>query len=372
MKVVSIVLNNFTSDSRVLKESRSLMKAGYKVDVLALHDQGLAQNEIVDGVSVERLSLRLRKLPKVRLFQILKYLEFLIKAVLYSKKFDVLHCNDLNSLPIGVVCKVFNSKIKIIYDAHEYEIETVHLKGWFKKVAARVERFCIQYADKVITVSESIAEEYTRLYGIDKPSVVMNCPLFFDAPKKNYFRECLGISDEKAIFLYQGALADGRGIQCVLDVFGAQACPDTVVVFMGYGPLSNEIKRAAEKSENIFFYNAVSPNVVLEYTSSADFGISFIEDRCLNYRYCLPNKLFEYLMVGLPVIVSDLPEMKKIVNDFDVGCVVKSGSQSDFEEALKEICQYNYPDFSLRAKSAAKQFTWQSQEKVLLEVYRGL
>jgi glycosyltransferase involved in cell wall biosynthesis len=310
--VVLIVLNNFTRDSRVLKESRSLVKSGYKVDVLALHDHGLAQNEIVDGVSVERLSLRSRRLPKIRLFQILKYFEFLIRAVLYSKKFDVLHCNDLNSLPIGIICKAFNRNIKVVYDAHEYEIETVHLKGWFKKVAARVERFCIQYADKVITVSESIAEEYSRLYGIDKPYIVLNCPLSIEVSKKNHFREQLGIPENKYIFLYQGALAEGRGIHNILNVFRSRPDVDAVVAFMGYGPLSNEIKRAAEKSENIYFYNAVSPNVVLEYTSSADFGISFIEDRCLNYKYCLPNKLFEYLMVGLPVIVSDLPEMKKL------------------------------------------------------------
>ena len=88
--------------------------------------------------------------------------------------------------------------------------------------------------------------------------------------------------------------------------------------------------------KNIYFHKAVSPDVLLDYTSSADFGISTIEDSCLSYRYCLPNKMFEYLMAGIPVIVSNLYEMKRLVESNMVGTVAKENTSDVLKEAIKE------------------------------------
>ena len=123
-KVLSIVLNNFTHDSRVLKENLTIKNQGYNTKVLALCDNGQKENEVVSGIEVNRLKLITRPLPKIYIIQLFKYFEFVIRATLKYRNYDIYHCNDLNALTIGVLIKfLFNREAKVIYDAHEYEIE---------------------------------------------------------------------------------------------------------------------------------------------------------------------------------------------------------------------------------------------------------
>lgn len=135
IRIANIVLNDFTSDSRVLKTSKSLTKLGYKPIVVAIHGDGLKQKELVDGVCVERIKLTSRPWGKFKLVQIIKYLEFLFRAFWRFRNVDVTHCNDLNALPVGLLIKLFKRKVKVIYDCHEYETEVNGLNGVERKLS---------------------------------------------------------------------------------------------------------------------------------------------------------------------------------------------------------------------------------------------
>jgi glycosyltransferase involved in cell wall biosynthesis len=201
--VVSIVLNNFKNDSRVLKENSTLQKAGYRVQVVALHEEPLKEREDVQSIPVHRVKLRSRNWSKNKFIQLLKYFEFIYRVVKEYKNSNIIHCNDLNTLPIGVIVKkFFNKNTKIIYDAHEYEINDTPNENRYKiKIKYFLERFLIKYADKVITVSDSIANAYVALYNIEKPTLVLNTPFYKNIEKKDIFRETLGIKKEQIIFL---------------------------------------------------------------------------------------------------------------------------------------------------------------------------
>jgi len=373
-KVVSIVLNNFKNDSRVLKENISLQNAGYDVQVVALWENGVKEQEIVQNIPVYRVKLKSKDWSKNRLVQLIKYFEFIYKVSRLYKNTDIVHCNDLNALPIGVVIKKFlNKNVKIVYDAHEYEINDKPNEGQYSiKIKYFIEKFLIKYTNKVITVSEAIANEYVRLYNIPKPLLVLNTPLYKRIEKKDLFREKFNITKEQTIFLYQGGLSSGRGIEILLDTFKMVDDEKSVIVFMGYGPLEDIVKQASNKFENIYFHEAVSPDILLDYTSSADFGISTIEDSCLSYRYSLPNKMFEYLMAELPVIVSNLPEMKKIVQKYKVGIVAKENSLKGLSEAIKKATKLDKKDLKANIQKVKEIYNWEKQEKVLLKMYEGL
>lgn len=167
----------------------------------------------------------------------------------------------------------------------------------------------------ILVVSESIADWYKEEYKIDRPSVVLNAPNRRKLKSNNYFCQQLDIREDQIILLYQGGLALGRGVHLILDAFKARGDDKLVVVFMGYGLLEADIIAAAKQHKNIYFFPAVSPRIVLEYTSSADLGISLIENTCLSYYYCMPNKIFEYAMAGLPVLVSNMKDMSKLVTE---------------------------------------------------------
>ncbi len=372
-KVTSIVLNNFKNDSRVLKENISLQKARYEVQVVALHEEPLAEFEEVQNIPVHRVKLKTRGWSKQKLVQLIKYVEFIYKVVKQYKKSDIVHCNDLNSLPIGVIIKkFFNKDVKIVYDAHEYETELNGLKGIQKKLVKWLERKLIKYADKVITVSDAIADEYVKLYGIEKPALVLNTPSYKEIEKKNIFRETLGIKETQTIFLYQGGLSKGRGIEILLDAFKNIKNENSVIVFMGYGPLESLIKETSKEYKNIYFHKVVSPDVLLDYTSSADFGFLFYENTCLNHYYCSPNKMFEYLMAEIPVIVSNLYEMKRLVEFNKIGTVAKENSPEGLKEAIEEAVKLDKEVLKTNIQKLKTIYNWEEQEKVLLEIYKDL
>ena len=373
-KVASFVFNDFTNDSRVLKEAVSLQKNGFNVEVVGHLNSGLSKDEIVQGVKVKRVSFLNRK-TATALNKISAYLKYLWHSAKIGGKSDILHCNDLNTLPIAFLVKnFFNRNIKVVYDAHEYETQVNSHSERMKKLSAFFERWLIRYADKTITVSQSIAEEYKKLYPqIETPALVLNCPPFrSETKKKNIFRKRFKISKDSTIFLYQGSLSKGRGLEIIVEAFQQIQDKNNVLVMMGYGNLESYAQEIASKEENIFFHEAVSPEVLLDYTASADFGISTIENTCLSYYYCLPNKMFEYIMAGIPLIVSNLPEMKKVVEKYNIGVVADENTQQGILKAVEKASQLDLSLMKTNLQNARQEFNWENQEKELLKTYHSL
>ena len=235
-----------------------------------------------------------------------------------------------------------------------------------------LESVLVKFARSVINVSNSIANEYSRLYDIPKPYLVLNCPPYHEQTKHNLFRERLGIRADQTIFLYQGGLSKGRGIELLLEAFSDLGVDENVLVCMGYGPLECVIQKKANQQKTIYFHPAVSRDVLLNFTNSADYGILFYEDTCLNHRYCSPNKIFEYMMAGLPVLTSNLPEMKRLVETEGVGVVAKDNTVDGFRNAVKASLKQNYCSIQKNVFAARKKYCWEEQEKVLKEIYDAL
>ena len=405
-KVISIVLNPFTNDSRVLKENITLLNAGYDVEILALFKDGidgLKEQEDVQGINVRRLRRnpmtniktkttqkeniknegRIKWFVRVTFNIIKKVLKlFGVNLSLYklfiqfakeAKGADIIHCNDLYTLPMGVIVKKFyNKDVKIVYDAHEFETEVNGLKGRKKLFKKILEKLTISYADKVITVSDAIANEYAKMYNIEKPALVLNTPNYQKIDKKNIFREELGIKDNQTIFLYQGGFSKNRGIEILVDTFKNIKDPNSVIIFMGYGPLEDFVQESAKEYNNIYFYPAVTPDVLLDYTCSADFGILFYENNCLNHYYCSPNKMFEYLMAEIPVIASSLYEMKRLVENNSIGIVANENTSEGLQDAIENAVVLDKVVLQENIQKVKKVYNWEEQEKVLLDVYNGL
>ena len=368
-KVANLVLNDFTNDSRVLKTSISLARFGLMPEVVAMHNVGLSETEEVSGIKVHRIKLVTRPWPRWRAIQALKYLEFIIKAIYFYRKYDVFHCNDLNALPIGILIKLFWKNKKVVYDCHEYQTEINGLKGLEKKVKKWFEEKFIRYYDAIITVSDSIAREYSQIYKIRKPYLVFNCPFYHEPAKHNLFRERLGIRSDQTIFLYQGLLSSGRGTGMLLEAFSDQDSDQNVLVCMGFGPLKDLAQECSEIQDTVYYHPAVSPDLLLTFTSSADYGISFIEDSCLNHRFCLPNKAFEYLMAGLPIVTSNVLELSRFVQVEGVGIVVHENTAEGFKNFLRSLPQQNYKATKDKVMAVRHKYSWEEQEKVIKEIY---
>ena len=366
-KIAMLSLSSLDNDSRIKKTINTINKRP------GCFVQSFSVNTLVkgSGVSIKHKKHRLFGVPGLSLIRL--YYLYMRRLLEDKIKFNVVVCNDLNTLPIGVFYKKINRRenVKIIYDAHEYETEVNGLVGVKKEFVRLLERFLIKHADEVITVSDSIANEYRRLYSIKKPHLVLNCPLYSDVIKQNHFREVLDICSDQKIFLYQGGLSAGRGVELLIEAFSQLDNEQAVLVCMGYGPLEKMVKAKAMQSEKIFFHPAVSPEILLNYTSSADYGVLFYEDTCLNHRYCSPNKIFEYLMAGLPVLTSNLFEMKRLLEAGDLGIVAQENTVEGFKKAVYSLLEKDYKKIEKNVLFARNKYCWEEQEKILLKVYGG-
>ena len=376
MNNLHISLTEFRNESRLLKEAASLIHAQVfpQIHVAALHAEDLAIDQAFGaGVSVHRFELATRKFGKNLIFQFLKYIEYCIRVYFHykNKKISCVNVHSLGLLPLGVLLKyVWGSRL--VYDAHELETETNGAKGFRQRLVKWLERKLIQRVDMTIVVSESIADWYANEYGIARPPVVLNAPNKREIKNNNYFREQLGIRDDQIILLYQGGLAAGRGVHLILDAFKARGDNKVVVVFMGYGPLQQDIQAAAAQQKNIFFYPAVAPQVVLEYTASSDFGIHLIQNICMNHDYCMPNKLFEYAMAGLPVLVSNMKDMSELVSKNNMGAVISDFSAAGINRAIDDFLLQDLTAMKANAYRVACENAWEVQEQKMLAGYHGM
>ena len=243
MKIVNLVLNNFVQDSRVLKTSKSMINNGFNAQVVALHDSSLPIFEQLEGIDVHRIALKSRKWPKIKFVQFFKLFEYIIRFISKYRSVSVLHCNDLNALMIGFLTKLTHPKLKLIYDSHEFAInDKPNQTKYSIKIRYLLEKFLIKFADVVIVVSESIANEYSRLYKIPKPHTVLNCSIYKEQEKKDIFRQMFNLRNDQIIFLYQGGLSEGRGVEILLEAFTDLDSDRNVLVCMGYGPLERLVQ----------------------------------------------------------------------------------------------------------------------------------
>lgn len=372
-RIASIVLNPFTHDSRVEKEALCLAKK-YELTVFALWAEGLPLHERRELYAVERLKLKTKKWSKNKLIQLIKYFELIYRFIKCSQHIDIYHCHDLHTLPIGIISKYSkNRKAKIVYDAHEHETEVDGLSKSMKKITKVIEKILIKFVDKTITVSDSIADDYQKLYNIKKPVIIYNTPINREVKKNNYFREKFNISKNNYIYIFQGALVSGRGVEEILETFKQCSGIKRNIVFLGYGNLVPLIKKYEEKFDNIWYHEAVAPHDLLNYTVSADFGLTSVINQgyCKSYDYSLPNKLFEYVMAELPMIVT-LPEMTKFVLKYKIGVKAKSNNYSDLIKAFEEIEEKDIQEMKKNIQQVKRYYSWENQEELLLSLYKEL
>lgn len=376
MNNLHISLTEFRNESRLLKQVNSLANSNIakNIDVAALYSDDLERTQqYASHITCTRFELASRSWSKGFLSQVFKYFEFCWRVYHFykHKNIQMINIHSLGLLPLGAFLK-WAYKAKLVYDTHELETETNGLQGFRKKVAKFLEKHLIKHADLTLVVSENIADWYANEYAMPRPPVIMNSPVYQASPKSEIFREKFAIRPDQVIFLYQGGLAKGRGVKLLLDAFKSRTNDKAVMVFMGYGELEKDIQQAMQTSNNIYFHPAVAPNVVLEHTAAADIGFSFIENTCLSYYYCMPNKLFEYAMAGLPVIVSNMKEMHEFVEKYDFGLIAEKACAAGLNQAIDKMLERNLAVMKANAKQASKENSWEHQEQKMLNAYAKL
>lgn len=376
MKTILYLTHTYIpEDSRILKAIGCAQKIGFSVvgfGVNAVEKKHIVESDqSKDICSFFLLSRNLKFLPRF-MRNCLEVIEITVKMFFrsISVKPDLIHCNDATVLPLAVCVKFFTGA-QLIYDAHELESNRNGLSKISGKLTLFMERFFWRKVDALIVVSSSIDRWYQDNVGRKPSVVILNSPILspeagqFD---NNYLRRKFDIPLGRKIFIYIGILAPGRGVEIILDVFRSRGVMSHVV-FLGYGELSGDLIEQARIHSNIHYHSAVSHDNVVAIASSANFGFCLIQNVSLSDYFSLPNKLFEYIFAGTPVIASNFPEISKLVRVCNAGvcCELDVKSIKDIVRRVEEEnLEFQFDFDSLQG------YSWSAQEAKLSNFYLNL
>ena len=386
--ILNVLANEFRNDARVLRAARLGVETGADVLVLAWEGPGLPHQETIAGVRVHRVRLRSKPLPRHATVQLVKFGELFARmlAVGIRAKPDLVHANDLTALPLGAAIARVRG-VPLLYDSHELwsSVDAASkMPGWLARSRAVLERRLAHRADAVLTVSEGIAQEMAGRLGIPRPTVLRNTPaLEDDLPRgaqpdpHSPLRQALGVGPETPVLLYQGALLPRRGLEVLIDAFGRLKRGDAVLALLGSGPLAARLTARLEQMDaggRARLLPAVPQAALAAWTRGATVGIHPIEATSLNHRLCLPNKLFEYIHAGLPVAVSDLPEMARVVKAYGIGEVFPPGDAVALAASLDRMLASPQAIAGYRRGSerARAELNWDHEKHTLAALYRHL
>ncbi|MEK5135814.1 glycosyltransferase [Bacillus sp. FSL W8-0645] len=420
--ICMFVWNHFTNDARVLRECTALSEAGCDVDLICIHDPSMAELKTYEEINERFRVHRVKRYPQwlilfqsmMKLLKEKKYLLLLLilvwvagvfylplitipLTILFSvllikkvrtliirisiflrmifkglqKNYDVFHSNDLNTLPQGVICskvKLLNRK-KLIYDSHEVQTSRT---GYDSKLYGKMEFFLLKFVDQMIVENHTRAKYNEDLYGF-YPNVVHNYP--FDQKKeikKIDLHGILNIPKNEKILLYQGGIQTGRGLENL--VKAAPNFKEGILVFIGDGRIKKNLMKLTEDmklTDRVKFLPKVPLEDLPKYTKNAYLGFQVLNNVCFNHYSASSNKLFEYIMAGVPVVACDFPEIKKVVSGENIGVVVDSHDPNSIAAGVNELVlnlemRNQYSENCWKAKL---KYNWEQEKESLLAVY---
>lgn len=368
-KVIVSVSNDLSTDQRVHKVCTTLHRMGFAVTLVG---RKLPDSKPLEDreYATHRMRLLFKKGPLFYAFFNLRLFAYLL-----FRKADVLLANDLDTLFANHWAKKFK-KATLVYDSHEYYTEVPELvaRPKVQRFWERIEGICFPKLKRIYTVNQSIADLYEKKYN--KPlKVVRNIPRFepLENPKS---RADLNLPVDRKIMILQGAWinVDRGGEEAVQAM---QFVENALLLIIGGGDVVDELKRmvvALKLEEKVCILGRMPYVELRHYTANADIGLTLDKDTNINYRFSLPNKIFDYIHAGCAVLASDLVEVKRVVLDNNVGVIVTSHEPEELAKTMTELLNNDeqLKAFKANAGKASKVLRWEIEEQVLAEIYSDL
>ena len=377
-------------DRRILQEADTLRQAGWEVYVVTpAAGEGMTSVGMLRGPAFRlyrrvRDSLpfgswllnRLRPLIWLVLGGPERHYLALFRTAIRHCEADMVVAHDLPMLPVAAAI-ADRTGAKIVYDSHELWVEQ-GFSSLEHRLWSDLERRLIGRCAAVITVNTGIAEELQRRYRLPSVHVVHNgCPAVDFPAKPRLLHESLGLPPDHRIVLYQGGLSFGRNLGNLVRSWTLLRDRNLHLVLLGDGPLGRYlgiVARMWRLSGRVHVLAAVPQERLAEYTASADIGIVPYRANCLNNELCTPNKLFEYVAAGIPVLASDLPEIRRIAGSIGTVELADLGAWTTMGAAVGQLASRFERKRPARAKlrAAAAELAWDRQGRHLSKIFRAL
>jgi glycosyltransferase involved in cell wall biosynthesis len=358
MKILVSVFNNLFTDQRVEKVCETLSENGYPIELIGNNWLGLP--EMARNYPFSRISLKSKILRFAYVeFQWKLYKELLAKA----DRNTILLSNDLDTLlPNYLISKKLN--IPLVFDSHEIFTEMPSVNGRFtQKIWRSLESFIVPKLKYMMTASEGYADWFHKSYEIERPVVVQNFPKKTANPQ-NYVDV-----NSKKIILYQGVINPSRGLNYMIPAM--KNIENAEFWIAGDGPKKAEyleLTKSLNLEDKVKFLGKLHPEKLRKITEKADLGLSIEENRGLSYYLSMPNKISDYIQCRIPVVVSDFPQMRKVVDVFQAG--EKIGNYNELVDKINIVLCNGKQFYEDSLNKAAAELCWEKEEPKMIKLFK--
>jgi glycosyltransferase involved in cell wall biosynthesis len=371
-RILISVTSDLSTDQRVNRTATTLKEAGYRVLVIG---RVLKTSTEVSPKRYRTLRFRLwvEKGPMFYALYNIRLFWFLL-----WHHADILVSNDLDTLPANFLAAKLK-KIPLVYDSHEYFTGVPELlnRPKVQRIWKKIESYCLPKVNYAITVNESIARLFKDEYNKDF-NVIRNVPLItkpFLGERENLRRE-LGLPIAKNILILQGAgINIDRGAEELVEAM--QYIPDYLLLIVGGGDVIADLKKIVNEKNLkgcVLFVPKQPVEILRKYTAASNLGITLDKANNINYKLSLPNKLFDYIHAGIPVLSSDLPELKNIIVGYNIGKICPDHDPKNISKLIDEMFSSDdqIKKWEANTAIAAKELNWDKEKERLLSIFKKI
>ena len=364
-KVALVFLGDFFYDARCINMALSLKK-NYAVFVFS-HYKKIHSHKSFDKINFIKI--------QSSSFGILRYWEHYNKTLRALRKhdFDIIIACDVYSLASSIYAK---PKQKVVYDCREiYSALSAHQKKPIHRcLLAIYEKYFLQYVNNALVTAETdlhyLKKKYNHCKNVDW-QIIYNYPTNYSPQAKVNIYKLYNIPTDNKVILYQGVVNRGRGVGQLIKLIEKTTMYSALIVGDGaYKKYYIKLATSLNVLDRVHFVSKVPYLKLFEYTFACNVGWSVISSSSISYKFALPNKLFEYMLCGLPTIASNLPNIQKIILKHSSGEIVESHRLNQQIKAVNRLCKTKICSLNYRS-IAKKHFTWDIQHKKFLQIIKG-
>ena len=354
---------------RVLNQIETANQARFFVYVIST----TARETIRKKYSFNYSAVNLRYLPDSSVIKYPVFNLILFFKILF-KKIDAIHFRGLIPIPAILFRQWFNKSL-LIYDAHEYYRghEIFHHRPLRKAFWMWFEKKIINHLEAIITVCEPLADLLRQDYpGVKTVEVIRSLPSLKNKPKSEHINPA-----SEGLVLFHGYFLPGRGLENTIKAFSSIQDKAIKLIMIGEGPLENRLQKLSNElglTKKILFQPFIANEQLIEFISQADIGLTLIEPDCINRKYALPNKFFEYIHAGVPVLASNIPTLQQYIDRYAVGRTVDPGDAQAIAKALIEMAndRAKLKLWKKNCRLAANELNWEKESEKMKDIYRSL
>jgi len=382
-KFVKLVPIEFINEARDYRELQAVHEIG-NINIIVVA-KGI-KDEVVKQKFYELHTLTTRplKFVPVKINRIISF--FLWARYIRNLKADIISCHDILALAIAYISSLFSyKKPKLVYDAHEFEFGRNSKRSKFTSFCVvMAEHFLIKRCVFSIMVNDTIADAVQELYNLQqRPLVVRNMQNYVEVDEivvklqRERYNTLFHFNEDDFLVLYHGAIMNGRGIENIIEAIVDTKGIKCIILGFGDDTYRQSLKRLIAKNQLediVVFHDAMPQDELWKYVGAVDAGIVMIDNICLSYYYSLPNKFFQNVQAHTPVIGSNFPEIKRMIEKYNIGLVCKADSPEALREAIIRLKDDKalYDNFKDNVKKAAKELCWENEKNILIDAYKAI